>query len=64
MRAVVHGTMMLVMSEAECMLPIAVHVLSGSPTKMTSCTSAPGLLMNDASRWNSYTFTLIRYIAS
>ena len=24
--AVVHGTMMLVMSEAECMLPIAVHV--------------------------------------
>ena len=26
MRAVVPGTMMLVMSEAECMLPIAVHV--------------------------------------
>ena len=26
MRAVVHGTMMLVMSEAECMLPIAVHM--------------------------------------
>ena len=68
MRAVVHGTMMLVMSEAECMFPIAVHVKTTGLRKsdkndiMYECTRR--LLMNDASQWNSHTFTLIRYIAS
>ena len=65
--AVVHGTMMLVMSEAERMLPIAVHVKTTALRKSDKndimySTSAPGLLMNDASQWNSHTFTVIHYI--
>ena len=69
MRAVVHGTMMLVMSKAECMLPIAVHVKTTGLRKSDKndimySTSAPGLLMIDASQWKSHIFMLILYIAS